>query len=302
MILFHAIPLLLSLCLAPGLFGIINRTKAHFAGRNGQPILQPYFDIYKLLLKGAVYSRTTTWVFRANPLIGLSAMLLVLVILPMGNMPGFFSMKGDLFLLIYLLGLARFFIVIAALDTGSSFEGMGASREVQFSALAEPALLLGLAALARITGEVSLSSIYSSISLETWLLSGTALIMVVAALFIVMLSENARIPVDDPTTHLELTMIHEIMVLDYSGPDFAMILYSSALKFWIFSSLVVGLIMPRSGFSIIDIPVFLAGMVLIAIITGVVESCMARLRMLKVPELLIGAGILSILALMLVML
>ena len=302
MILINIIPLISSLCLAPGLLGIINRTKAHFAGRNGQPILQPYFDIYKLLQKGVVYSKTTTWVFRVNPLIGLSAMLLALVLLPMGNMPGLLHFKGDLFLLIYIAGLARFFMVVAALDTGSSFEGMGASREVQFSALAEPALLLGLAALARITGELSLSSIYSAISLHFWMLSGTALIMVVVALFIVLLSENARIPVDDPTTHLELTMIHEVMVLDYSGPDFAMILYSAALKFWIFSSLVVGLIMPRSGFLIIDIPVFLAGMALLAVITGVVESCMARLRMLKVPELLIGAGVLSILALMLVML
>src|ERR1700733_7654352 len=137
-----ALHLLLALVLAPLLMSLINRTKALVAGRVGQPWLQPYWDLWKLLHKGAVYSRTTTWVFRAGPMIGLAAMLTVLLLVPFGGAPAVISFQGDFIFLIYLLALARLFVVLAALDTGSPFEGMGASREVWISALAEPALLL----------------------------------------------------------------------------------------------------------------------------------------------------------------
>ena len=271
---------LLALTLSPLLLGVINRTKASFAGRNGQPLLQSYFDLWKLLQKGAVYSRTTTWVFRAGPIIGLAAALAATALVPLGGLPSTVSFTGDLVLFAYLLGLMRFFMVIAALDTGSSFESMGASREVTFSALAEPALLLGLAALARQTGSLSLSSIYSSLSFDAWLGVGPMLALVVAALMVVLLAENARIPVDDPNTHLELTMIHEVMVLDHSGPDFAFILYGAALKLWVLGVLVAGLIIPiRTGNPWLDGGACLLGMLVIAIIIGIVESSMARLRL-----------------------
>lgn len=297
-----ALHTLLALVFAPLLLGVINRTKAMVAGRVGQPLAQPYSDLWKLLQKGAVYSRTTTWVFRAGPVVGLAAVLVALALVPFGGAPALLVFPGDLVLFVYLLGVARFFTVIAALDTGSSFEGMGASRDVTFSALTEPALFLGLAALARYTGTLSLSSMFSGITLGSWGQSGPALALLAAALLVVFLAENARIPVDDPTTHLELTMIHEVMVLDHSGPDFAFILYSSAVKLWLLGALIVGIVVPvRSGQLWLDSIGAVAGMVGLAILTGLIESSMARLRLVRVPQLLVGAGVLAALALVLVL-
>jgi formate hydrogenlyase subunit 4 len=293
---------LLALTLAPLLLGIINRVKAYVAGRNGPSVFQAYRDLRKLLGKGAVYSNTTTWVFRAAPTITLAAVLATVLLLPLGGTAALMASPGDLVLLAYLLGLARFFTVIAALDTGSSFEGMGASREVQFSALAEPVLLLALAAIARETGSVSLSQMYAGVTVAAWAHAGPALAMVIVALLAVFLAENARIPVDDPNTHLELTMIHEVMVLDNSGPDFAFITYGASVKLWVLGSLLVGLITPlRTGHVWLDAPVFLLGMFALAVLTGVIESSMARLRLVRVPQLLVGAWALAIFALVLVL-
>jgi len=294
------IPPLLALALSPLMPGVINRTKAWFAGRRGPPVLQAYYDLSKLLRKGAVYSRTTTWMFRAGPIVGLAAMLLTTALVPLGGEPAPLAFTGDLILLAYVLGLMRFFIVVAALDTGSSFEGMGASREVTFSALAEPALLLGLAAVARLTGTLSLSGMSGAVSLETWRQAGPVLALVTAALMVVLLAENARIPVDDPNTHLELTMIHEVMVLDHSGPDLAFILYGAALKLWVLAALLVGLLIPvRTGNPWLDVAAALAEIFAVAVAVGVVESSMARLRLVRVPQLLVGAGALAALALIL---
>jgi formate hydrogenlyase subunit 4 len=290
------------LALAPLLLGVVNRTKAVTAGRTGQPLLQLYYDLWKLLRKGAVYSRTTTWVFRAGPVVGLAAVLVAAAIVPFGGWPTVVGFSGDLILFAYLLALMRFFTVIAALDTGSSFEGMGASREVQFSALAEPAFLLGLAAVARATGSLSLHGMISSVSVALWTQMGAALALVAVVLLVVLLTESARIPVDDPNTHLELTMIHEVMVLDHSGPDLAFILYGAALKLWLLSALLVGLVIPiRSGNPWLDGAAVLAGMLCCGVMIGVIESSMARLRLLRVPQLLVGAGVLAALALVLVL-
>ncbi len=292
---------MLALTLAPLMLGIINRVKAFFAGRSGPPLIQPYLDLLRLLSKGAVYSQTTTAVFRLAPIIGLAAVTVILALLPIGVTAALAAFPGDLVLLAYLLGLMRFLTVIGALDTGSSFEGMGASREVQFSALAEPVLMLAMAALARKLGSASLSGIYTPLSLGTWLTAGPALVMVGAALLVIVLAENSRIPVDDPNTHLELTMIHEVMVLDYSGPDLAFILYGASLKLWVFGSLLVGLCVPvRTGWMVIDAVAFVLGMAVLAILIGIIESTMARLRLLRVPQLLIGAGALAVFALVLV--
>lgn len=290
-----------TLILAPLLLGVIARTKAFFAGRRGPPLLQLYFDVAKLLRKGAVYSRTTSWVFRAGPVMALAAVVAAATLLPFGAIPAPLAFEGDLILLLGLLGLARFFTVLAALDTGSSFEGMGASREVQFSALAEPALFLGLAAMGRQTGHLSLSEMLPSISFGTWLHAGPALALAAAALLIVFLAENARIPVDDPNTHLELTMIHEVMVLDHGGPDFAFVLYGAALKLWVLGGLLVGMVVPAPPTNLwLSSAVFAAGMLGLAVLTGIIESTMARLRLVRVPQLLAGAGVLSVLSLLLV--
>ncbi len=302
MTLFSIINFLLALLSAPLLLGVINRTKAVFAGRRGQPLLQAYFDLWKLLHKGAVYSRTTTWVFRAGPMVGLACVLVAAAITPFGGARALMGFSGDLILLAYLLGLMRFFTVLAALDTGSPFEGMGASREVQFSALAEPALLLGLAAVARTTGSFSLSVMFPALDAADWTQAGPALLLVAAALFVVFLAENARIPVDDPTTHLELTMIHEVMVLDHSGPDFAFILYGAALKLWVLGAFLAGILLPvRTGFGALDTGIAWCAMLALAVAVGVVESSMARLRLLRVPRLLVAAVLLSGLAFVLLL-
>jgi formate hydrogenlyase subunit 4 len=293
---------LLALTAAPLLLGVINRIKAVFAGRTGQPLLQAYYDIFKLLHKGAVYGKTTSWIFKAGPVVGFASVLVALSVVPFAGIPALLNFGGDLLLLAYALGLMRFFTVLAALDTGSAFEGMGASREVQFSALAEPVLLLGLAAIARKTGGYSLSSMLPGLSPQAWAAEGPALGMIAVSLMAILLAENARIPVDDPNTHLELTMIHEVMVLDHSGPDFAFILYSAALKLWTLSALLIGIIVPvRSGNIWLDSAAAFAGMVIVAILIGVIESVMARLRLVRVPQLLVGAGAISIIGLILIL-
>jgi formate hydrogenlyase subunit 4 len=250
--------------------------------------------------KGAVYSRTTTWVFRAGPIVGLAAILLAATLVPFGPFRALVSFDGDLILLAYLFGLGRLCTVLAALDTGSPFEGMGASREVMFSALAEPALLLGLAALARATHVLSLTGMHQILDAAGWANEGLAISLVAVALVVVFLAENSRIPVDDPNTHLELTMIHEVMVLDHGGPDFAYILYGAALKLWILGSLVTGLVVPAgTTLAPVELAVALASMLGLAILVGLIESSMARLRMIRVPQLLVGAAALSSLALVL---
>lgn len=290
---------LLAFLLAPLFLSGLNRTKAFFAGRQGPPWLQPYRDLAKLLRKGAVYSRTTTWVFRAAPAVCVATLSAAVLLVPFAGQPALVSFPLELVLLAYLLGLSRYAMMLAALDTGSAFEGMGASREAQFSAMAEPALPLGLAALLFRTGQLSLSGAYGSISLETWSQAGPALLLVMASLLVVFVTENARVPVDDPATHLELTMIHEVMILDHGGPDLAMLEYAAALKLWVLGSLIVGLVIPASGGLFLDEVLGLAGLVVLAGVVGAVESSMARLRLLVVPRLLAGAGALSVLALLL---
>jgi formate hydrogenlyase subunit 4 len=293
--------LVLCLSAAPLLPGIINKTKAFFAGRNGPPLFQLYYDLWKLARKGAVYSRTTSFVFRAAPVMGLSAVFAAALLVPLGGLPAVIAFQGDLIVFVYLFALVRFFTVIGALDTGSSFEGMGAAREVTFSALSEPALLIGLAAIAKFTGQASISQMFALLNFDAWPSAGPVTALFGIAMIIVFLAENCRIPVDDPNTHLELTMIHEVMVLDYSGPDFGMILYTAALKMWLLGTILAGVLMPvHTGVIWMDTTAAIVFLILLAVFVGIIESSMARLRLLHVPPLLIGATALSILALVLV--
>jgi formate hydrogenlyase subunit 4 len=294
--------LALFLAAPPLLLGVIGRVKSRVAGREGPPLLQPYRDLVRLLGKGAVYSRTTTWVFRAGPVVGLAAVATAGLIVPLGAPSSTVSFAGDFVLLAYLLGLARFATVLAALDTGSSFEGMGAAREVSFSALAEPALFLGLVALVRSTGGLDLTHLLGDGLAATWRTDGPALLLVALAIFVVALAENARIPVDDPATHLELTMIHEVMVLDHSGPDLALIQYGAALKLYLFGALVVKLALgARFPDPAVAFLAFGLGQLAFAVAIGLVESTMARLRLVRVHQLLIGATVLSAFALVLLL-
>jgi formate hydrogenlyase subunit 4 len=298
----HSIHLLLALTVSPLLLGVINKTKAWFAGRVGPPLLQAYYDLLKLMQKGSVFSTTTTWVFRAGPVVGLVTALLAVLLVPLGDATAPISFTGDLILLVYLLGLGRFFTAAAALDTGSSFEGMGAAREVTFACLAEPAFVLGLLVLAKLSGSLQLAGMLGSSLAGHWQSAGASLALVLLSWFIVLLVENCRIPFDDPNTHLELTMIHEVMVLDHSGPAFGLILYGASLKLFVFGALVVRLAFPRAtGTAWLDWPIFLGGMLVLAVLVGVVESVMARLRLNQIPVLLVAACLLSAFGLVLLM-
>ena len=286
-------PLTALLC-APFLLGVINRVKAIVAGRQGQPLLLPYHTITKLFRKSAVYSTTTGWVFRDGPFFSFAAIVVAVCLVPFGNLGAPVSFTGDVLLLAGLLALIRFFTVVAALDTGSPFEGMGASREVFFSALAEPIFLLALFSICKGAGVFSLAAVSGALSsipiVPAWL---TAI-----GLFMVMLAENARIPVDDPTTHLELTMIHEVMVLAHSGPDFAFINYTSALKLWVFVLVIARVILPfHTNNLIFDVLLTICGMGSITVAVGIVESTMARLRLVRVPLFFAAAFTFVVLAL-----
>ena len=301
--------LLFSLVLSPLLFGVINRVKAKVGGRRGRPLLQLYFDIAKLLRKNSVYPKTTTWFFRAAPVAGVATALLALLLLPFGGVPAVASFPGDFLVLAGLLALSRFSLILAALDTGSAFEGMGAAREGLFSAMAEPVLLFCLMVLAYESREHTLSLMLGGLPSAVWLAQWPMYLLLAIALFFLLLTENCRIPVDDPNTHLELTMIHEVMILDHSGPDLALLEYAAALKLWLFSLLIVGVTLPRAQGLLftetrmagaaalaLDAGFALAMVFVIAVLVGCVESAMARLRLERVPQILALAGSFACLA------
>jgi formate hydrogenlyase subunit 4 len=286
-----AVHLLTLLLLPPLIPGLINKVKAVMAGRNGPPVFQLYYDLAKLARKRALFSRTTTWVFLAGPIGTVAAGLVAGLLVPFGHTGTPMSFEGDVILFAYLFGLARFLTVLSALDTGSSFEGMGAAREVAFSALAEPALFLGFAALAKASSSLSLSTMLLGSGLGTGRIAGP-LILVLVGWAIVFLAENARIPVDDPNTHLELTMIHEVMVLDHSGRPLALVLYGASLKLLVLGAMLMDPLLPRAPQAWQNWLIFYGGLGVLAVAVGLVESMMARFRMTKVPQFLI-AGILA---------
>ena len=284
------IHLMLLLIVPPFLLGVINKAKALAAGRVGAPWLQSYYDLFKLLRKGMVLSTTTTWVFVAGPVITLTTVLLAGLLIPFGPFNAPIAFTGDLILFAYLFGLARFFTTAAALDTGSAFEGMGAAREVTFACLSEPALFFALLVLAKKSGSLTLNQMLHGPVTVFPTTPAAALVLVALGLFIVLLAETCRIPVDDPNTHLELTMIHEVMALDHSGPLLGMILYAAALKLFVLSALLLHLIVPfQTGYAWLDWPLFVVETLGLAILIGVLESLMARLQMKRVPYLLTGA-------------
>jgi formate hydrogenlyase subunit 4 len=299
------------LAFPPLLPGVIAKTKAWFAGRVGPPILQPYYDLARLFQKGSVFSTTATWIFRAGPVAALATAALAACIVPLANSrpdaasgtllgSAPLSFTGDMILLAYLLGLGRFFTASAALDTGSSFEGMGAAREVTFACLAEPALFLGFIVLAKLSGSLRLDEMLGGSLWTRWASDGAPLALVFLSWFIVLLAENSRIPFDDPNTHLELTMVHEVMVLDHSGPALGMVFYGAALKLFLFAALVVRLVLPPAV-PWIAWPALAAGLLLVAVLIGIVESTMARLRLTQVPLLLVAACLLSAFGVVLLM-
>lgn len=288
------------LVIPPFMVGLITVTKSWLAGRRGPSPLQPYRELYRLLRKGTVFSETTTWLFQASPVIGVASLIVAGLLLPFGFQSSILSFSGDLVLFVYLLGLARFFTGVAALDTGSSFEGMGAVRDLSFACLVEPTVLVIVIALARMSGSMSLSDLLAYPSLEVWGSHGASMFLIGGSLLLVVLAESCRIPFDDPTTHLELTMIHEVMVLDHSGPAFGLIQYATALKVFLLSSVWVAVVLPfRTSSPWMDWGLFGGALVVVAVVIGLIESSMARLALVKIPNLLVTGLILAGFALLL---
>jgi formate hydrogenlyase subunit 4 len=282
------------LLLAPALPGIATRTKSLLTGRRGAPILQLYADLAKLVRKGVVYSRTVTIVFRAAPVVLTASVLVAALLLPLDGRAPIFGFTGDLVAFAGLLGLGRMALVLAGLDTGSSFEGMGASREVTVAAFAEPALLLSFTVLVLATGNLSLGGMLGPPLAAVWTSVAPSLVLAGASLFMLLLAENARVPIDDPATHLELTMIHEVMILDHSGPDLALILFAGAVKFALFSALIVTVLVPLADFDPwVSVGLLLAGLAVLAALVGIIEAVMARLRMDRIPQFLVAASALA---------
>jgi len=284
----------LILVAAPPLgIGIVNKTKAWFAGRQGPSLFQLYYDLFKLIRKGMAVSKTTTGIFFVGAASSLAIPLLAGLMVPLGFPSAAVSFNGDLIVFAYLLGLGRFLTAAAALDTGSPFEGMGASREVTFSSLGELAFFLGLIVLSMISGSISFSEIFSGLSSPADM-AVSVILLLAASWTIVLLAENCRIPFDDPNTHLELTMIHEVMVLDHSGPALGFILYGAAIKLFVMASLLVDailIVLPITGW--LKGLAYAAGILFLFAGIGVIESIMARLRLVNIPKLLISAILLS---------
>ncbi len=291
---------LLVLAAAPLLAGVIQKTTAVVAGRTGAPLFQPYFDLAKLLRKETVVSGTTTGVVLFGPGAAMAAALFAALMVPVAGGRAPVAFTGDVIVFVYLFALGRFFTAAAALDTGSSFEGMGAAREVTFASLAEPALFFGFLALARLAGTLSLSGMLA-VGSGSWRSASAARVLVVASWFIVLLAENSRVPFDDPNTHLELTMIHEVMILDHGGPAFGVALYAGAIKLFVFGSLVARVLLPGTGDPGADAALTVGAVLFLGVLIGLVESGMARLKLARVPQLLVTANLIAAFAMVLVL-
>ena len=243
----------------------------------------------KLLRKGSVYSSSTSFVFKLGPTVSFATALIVLLFFPFAGSTPLFSFHGDVIVLFYIMGTGRFFTVIAALDTASPFEGMGAAREVFFSTIAEVTIFTILILFYRLNGSLSFAEYFTGethISLMN--ASGALLLFVIVALFMILLTENSRVPVDDPATHLELTMIHEVMILDHSGPDLALIELGSFYKLFFYSAFITHIIYPFSFASeAVNILIFLAILSCIYVAIGLTESIMARFKMDLVPQFIL---------------
>jgi len=296
--------LVLALLVAPLVSGVINTLKARLQTRRGPSVLQPCHDIFKLLRKGMVIPETASWIFSAAPYIVFGTATLVALMIPMTTTHAPLSLFGGVLAVVYLLALGRFFLALGGLDTGSSFGGLGSSREMTISAIAEPAMMLAIFTVALGANSTNLSEMASAAVSQSWRFLAPSQMLAFAALFIVLITETGRIPVDNPATHLELTMIDEAMVLEYSGPYLALIEWGSAVKQLVLMTLLVNTFFPY-GLSAdwsaqavaVGVVYYFAKILLLACLIVLVETTNAKLRLFRVPELLMVAFILGALAL-----
>jgi formate hydrogenlyase subunit 4 len=288
---------------APLLVGVIRKLKARLQGRRGSSVLQPYWNLRKLLAKESVISENTSWIFRFTPYLLASVMLLSALLVPLLTAHTPLGFMGNIIVLMYLFLLATFFLALAGLDAGSTFGGMGSSREMIIAALAEPTVMIAIFAIALRVGSTSLDEIVRRGAAESLLLLNPGHLLAFIAFFIVALAETGRLPVDNPSTHLELTMIHEAMVLEYSGRHLALIEWASGMKLFLFLALLANLFFPWGVAMNFGMPaVLLAGVALtvkvglLAFGIAVLETSVAKLRLFRVPELLSASFMLALLA------
>jgi formate hydrogenlyase subunit 4 len=293
----------LALLLAPGLVGLIRWMKARLQNRRGAPVWQPYLELQKLFRKEVVVSRNASWLFRAAPYVIFASVVATTALVPVLAAPAALDRMGDLVVLVYLLLLGTFFLALAGLDPGSAFGGMGASREVTVAALAEPTVALAVFALALSAGSTNLGQIVVATLADPARTVSPGHALAFAALFIVTLAETGRLPVDNPATHLELTMIHEAMVLEYSGRYLALIEWAAAVKLLVFFALLGNLFVPwgvardLTGESLLlAMGSFLVKLMVLATTIAILETRVAKLRLFRVPELLSVSFVLALLA------
>lgn len=262
--------------------GIVVRTKSLSSGRKGPGIFQPMRDIFRLWKKGSVISTTTSLIFQIAPSIYFASIVMAILMIPHGKLPGIISFDGDFVMFAYVLAIGKFMMIVSALDTGSSFEGMGASREALFSMLVEPAFFIIMGSFALFTGHTSFYEIFSTLNYGpyiSYLIGGLATFVII----LIAMVENSRMPIDDPKTHLELTMVHEVMILDNSGFDLGLIMYATPLKFAMYGALISNFFIGEIPI-FISIPLFLCIQFLIAVFVGILESFIARFRMNHNPQ------------------
>jgi formate hydrogenlyase subunit 4 len=304
-ILLVVVQLGLLLALSPFVVGLIRKVKARLQCRRGASLFQPYSDLAKLFRKQPVISSTTSWIFTAAPYIVFASTVAAGLLMPVFVSRTPLNFAGNIIALVYLLALGTFFLILAGLDAGSAFGGMGSSREAIIATLAEPAMMLSILAIALTAGSTNLSTIvHQSALLEGVILAPPPHLMALAALFIVTLAETGRVPVDNPSTHLELTMIHEAMLLEYSGRYLALMEWAAGIKLLVFLTLIVNVFAPwgiatslTPSSVALGVVVYLLKVSGLAVVIGVLESMFAKLRLFRVPELLGAAFILSLLAL-----
>lgn len=275
--------------------GIVSLAKAKITGRKGPAIIQPINDIIKLFKKGSVYSKTTGFLFQLAPIVYLSTIIVAILFIPIGNYKAFLSFEGDIVVFAYLLALGKFFMIVSALDTGSGFEGMGANRETYYSLLAEPAFFIIFGSVALLTGYNSFYKILINLHVES-VLSYFVTLLIIYILFWLSMLENSRLPVDDPKTHLELTMVHEVMVLDHSGFELALIHLAGGFKFAIYGTLIFNFVLPIQNDFFLQLILYPIVQLIYALLVSFAETFRARNKMMSNAQWIITLSALSILA------
>lgn len=292
------VSVLVVLGLSPLFVGLVNKLKAILTGRIGAPLLQPYYELQRLFRKETINAAGSSFISRISPLVNLVTMIIAAAMLPVGFWKPVISFDGDIILFAYILGLSRFFQILAAMDIGSSFEGMGAAREATFALFAEPIFFFSFGSISFISGYTSLYMILHSIQHQN--ISYEVFIVICSiSVFMLAVTECSRMPVDDPNTHLELTMIHEVMILDNSGLDLFLYQYSGYIKLFIYAILEISFFYPFSGQGyLLGIVIFITGSLVLATALGVVETIASRYKMKNIPQYLLFATAIGILNLL----